>query len=145
MTVIMNKIPLTVTGAAKMRAELQELKAVQRPAIINAIAEARSHGDLSENAEYAAAKERQSFIEGRIAELEAKLSNAQIINPALLDELAKRLLAAGAQRLALVGGLAVHLENWLAKETHDHLVRPAGDALEGALQLARSAAQSLAA
>jgi transcription elongation factor GreA len=81
----MNKIPLTVNGASQLRAELQELKSVQRPAIINAIAEARSHGDLSENAEYAAAKERQSFIEGRIAELEAKLSNAQIINPALLD------------------------------------------------------------
>jgi transcription elongation factor GreA len=81
----MNKIPLTVNGAAKLRAELQELKAVQRPAIINAIAEARSHGDLSENAEYAAAKERQSFIEGRIAELESKLANAQIINPAMLD------------------------------------------------------------
>jgi transcription elongation factor GreA len=81
----MSKIPLTVNGASRLRAELQELKSVQRPAIINAIAEARSHGDLSENAEYAAAKERQSFIEGRIAELEAKLSNAQIINPALLD------------------------------------------------------------
>jgi transcription elongation factor GreA len=81
----MNKIPLTVNGASRLRAELQELKSVQRPAIIHAIAEARSHGDLSENAEYAAAKERQSFIEGRIAELEAKLSNAQIINPALLD------------------------------------------------------------
>jgi transcription elongation factor GreA len=81
----MNKIPLTVVGAEKMRAELQELKTVQRPAIITAIAEARSHGDLSENAEYAAAKERQSFIEGRIAELESKLSNAQIINPKLLD------------------------------------------------------------
>ena len=81
----MSKIPLTVNGAAKLRAELQELKGVQRPAIINAIAEARSHGDLSENAEYHAAKERQSFIEGRIAELEAKLANAQIINPALLD------------------------------------------------------------
>ena len=81
----MNKVPLTVNGAARLRAELQELKAVQRPAIINAIAEARSHGDLSENAEYAAAKERQSFIEGRIAELEGKLANAQIINPALLD------------------------------------------------------------
>lgn len=68
-----------------MRAELQELKTVQRPAIITAIAEARSHGDLSENAEYAAAKERQSFVEGRIVELEAKLSNAQIIDPALLE------------------------------------------------------------
>ena len=81
----MSKVPLTIDGAAKLRAELQELKAVKRPAIINAIAEARSHGDLSENAEYAAAKERQSFIEGRIAELESKLANAQIINPALLD------------------------------------------------------------
>ena len=81
----MSKVPLTVNGAAQLRAELQELKGVQRPAIINAIAEARSHGDLSENAEYAAAKERQSFIEGRISELEGKLANAQIINPAMLD------------------------------------------------------------
>ena len=81
----MTKIPLTVAGAERLRAELQDLKSVQRPAIINAIAEARAHGDLSENAEYAAAKERQSFIEGRIAEVEGKLSNAQIINPALLD------------------------------------------------------------
>ena len=81
----MSKVPLTINGAAKLRAELQELKGVQRPSIINAIAEARSHGDLSENAEYAAAKERQSFIEGRIAELESKLANAQIINPTLLD------------------------------------------------------------
>ena len=81
----MSKIPLTVRGAEKLRAELQELKGVQRPAIITAIAEARSHGDLSENAEYAAAKERQSFIEGRIAELERKLGNAQIIDPASLD------------------------------------------------------------
>jgi transcription elongation factor GreA len=76
---------LTVVGAEKLRAELQELKTVQRPAIIAAIAEARAHGDLSENAEYAAAKERQSFIEGRIAEVESKLSNAQIIDPALID------------------------------------------------------------
>jgi transcription elongation factor GreA len=81
----MSKIPLTVKGAEKLRAELQELKGVQRPSIITAIAEARSHGDLSENAEYAAAKERQGFIEGRIAELESKLGNAQIIDPALLD------------------------------------------------------------
>lgn len=81
----MTKVPLTVTGAEKMRTELQELKGVQRPGIITAIAEARAHGDLSENAEYAAAKERQSFIEGRIAELESKLANAQIIDPKLLD------------------------------------------------------------
>lgn len=81
----MGTIPLTVIGAEKLRAELHEMKAVQRPAVIAAIAEARSHGDLSENAEYDAAKERQSFVEGRIAELESKLSNAQIIDPALLD------------------------------------------------------------
>ena len=81
----MSKIPLTIAGAEKLRSELHELKTVQRPAIVNAIAEARSHGDISENAEYHAAKERQSFIEGRIAELESKLGNAQIINPALVD------------------------------------------------------------
>jgi transcription elongation factor GreA len=81
----MGKIPLTIIGADKLRTELHELKTVRRPVIITAIAEARAHGDLSENAEYAAAKERQSFIEGRIAELESKLANAQIINPALID------------------------------------------------------------
>lgn len=79
------KVPLTVKGAEKLRAELQELKGVQRPAVITAIAEARAHGDLSENAEYAAARERQSFIEGRIAELEGKISNAQVIDPAALE------------------------------------------------------------
>lgn len=81
----MSKVPLTVTGAEKLRAELQNLKAVERPNVIAAIAEARAHGDLSENAEYDAAKERQSFVEGRIVELEFKLSNAQIIDPKLLD------------------------------------------------------------
>ena len=81
----MGKIPLTVTGAEKLRTELHELKTVQRPAIVSAIAEARTHGDISENAEYHAAKERQGFIEGRIAELESKLANAQIINPAEVE------------------------------------------------------------
>ncbi len=81
----MSTIPSTVVGAEKMRAELHELKTLQRPRIIQAIAEARAHGDLAENAEYAAAKERQSFIEGRIAELESKLANAQIIDPKLID------------------------------------------------------------
>jgi transcription elongation factor GreA len=81
----MSKVPITIAGAEKLRAELQELKTVQRPAIVTAIAEARSHGDISENAEYHAAKERQGFIEGRIAELEAKLGNAQLIDPKLLD------------------------------------------------------------
>lgn len=77
----MNKVPLTVAGAEKLRKELHRLKTVDRPRIIQAIAEARAHGDLSENAEYHAAKEQQGFTEGRIADLEAKLSNAQIIDP----------------------------------------------------------------
>ena len=81
----MNKVPLTVAGAEKLKIELHHLKHVQRPAVIQAISEARAQGDLSENAEYDAAKERQSFIEGRIADLESKLSNAQVIDPALLD------------------------------------------------------------
>lgn len=81
----MSKVPLTVAGAAKLREELHRLKTVDRPSVIAAIAEARSHGDLSENAEYDAAKERQGFIEGRIQEVEGKLSNAQIIDPKLLD------------------------------------------------------------
>lgn len=78
-------VPLTVSGAEKLKAELHRLKTVDRPNVIAAIAEARSHGDLSENAEYDAAKERQGFIEGRIAEIEGKLSNAQIIDPKELD------------------------------------------------------------
>jgi len=81
----MIKTPLTKNGAELLRAELHRLKTVERPSVIAAIAEARSHGDLSENAEYDAAKERQGFVEGRIAEVESKLSTAQIIDPALLD------------------------------------------------------------
>ncbi len=81
----MSTIPLTKEGAEMLKEELQRLKSKERPAVINAIAEARAQGDLSENAEYDAAKERQSFIEGRIAELEGKLSAAQIIDPALID------------------------------------------------------------
>ena len=81
----MNKVPLTVNGAEELRQELHRLKTVERPSVIAAIQEARSHGDLSENAEYDAAKERQSFIEGRIIDLEGKISNAQIIDPTKLD------------------------------------------------------------
>ena len=77
----MSKVPLTVVGAGKLKDELHRLKTVDRPRVIQAIAEARAHGDLSENAEYHAAKEQQSFIEGRIAEVDSKLSNAQIIDP----------------------------------------------------------------
>ncbi len=81
----MATIPITKRGAEKLKAELHDLKTVQRPWVINAIAEARAQGDLSENAEYDAAKDRQGFIEGRIRELEGKLSAAQIIDPAALD------------------------------------------------------------
>jgi transcription elongation factor GreA len=82
---MMNKIPLTIEGAEKLRAELKRLISTERPKVIAAIAEARSHGDLSENAEYDAAKERQAFIEGRIKEVERKLANGEIIDPRLLD------------------------------------------------------------
>ena len=78
----MKKHPMTVHGAERLRAELHRLKTVERPAVIQAIAEAREHGDLSENADYDAAKERQGFIEGRIADVESKLAHAQVINPA---------------------------------------------------------------
>ena len=81
----MNNVPLTTNGAELLRTELHRLKTVERPSVIAAIAEARSHGDLSENAEYDAAKERQAFVEGRIQEVEGKLSAAQIIDPKLLD------------------------------------------------------------
>jgi transcription elongation factor GreA len=79
-----NQIPVTVLGAELMKAELQKLRSDDRPNVIQAIAEARAQGDLSENAEYEAAKEKQSFIEGRIAELESKLSNLQVIDPKTL-------------------------------------------------------------
>ncbi|MGC4393864.1 transcription elongation factor GreA [Hydrogenophaga sp. T2] len=81
----MSTIPITKRGAEKLKEELHRLKTVDRPAVIAAIAEARAQGDLSENAEYDAAKDRQGFIEGRIAEVEGKLSAAQIIDPATLD------------------------------------------------------------
>jgi transcription elongation factor GreA len=78
-------IPITARGAERLKAELQRLKAVDRPAVIQAIKEAREKGDLSENAEYDAARERQGFIEGRILELEGKLASLQIIDPATVD------------------------------------------------------------
>ncbi len=81
----MSTIPLTKRGADQLRDELQRLKSVERPSVINSISEARAQGDLSENAEYDAAKEKQSFIEGRIADIESKLAAAQVIDPAALD------------------------------------------------------------
>ena len=81
----MATIPITLRGSEKLKTELHRLKTVDRPGVIAAIAEARSHGDLSENAEYDAAKDRQGFIEGRIQEIESKLSAAQILDPSKLD------------------------------------------------------------
>ena len=81
----MATIPITKNGAEKLKKELQQLKSVERPAVIQAIAEARAQGDLSDNAEYDAAKDRQGFIEGRIKEVEGKLAAAQVIDPAAID------------------------------------------------------------
>lgn len=81
----MSTIPITKRGAEKLKEELHHLKTVDRPWVINAIAEARAQGDLSENAEYEAAKDRQGFIEGRIAEVESKLSGSQVIDPSTVD------------------------------------------------------------
>ncbi len=81
----MSKVPLTARGAARLQEELKRLKSVDRPQVIRAIAEARAHGDLKENAEYHAAKEQQGFIEGRIREVEGKLSHAQVIDVSKVD------------------------------------------------------------
>ena len=102
----MSTIPLTVRGAQRLKDELQRLKSVERPAVITAIAEARAQGDLSENAEYDAAKEKQGFIEGRIAEIEGKLASAQVIDPSTLD--------AGGR---IVFGATVELEDLEAGDT----------------------------
>ncbi|MFQ3790097.1 transcription elongation factor GreA [Halomonas sp. A29] len=85
----MNKVPMTVAGEARLRKELEELKGEARPRVIAAIAEAREHGDLKENAEYHAAREQQGFIEGRIQEIESKLSNAQVIDVHKLPQTGK--------------------------------------------------------
>ena len=103
----MSKVPITVHGAELLRAELHRLKTVDRPSVIAAIAEARSHGDLSENAEYDAAKERQGFIEGRINEVEGKLGNAQIIDPKLLDADGRVVFGATVELEDIEGGKTV--------------------------------------
>jgi transcription elongation factor GreA len=130
----MSNVPLTVKGAEKLRAELQNLKSVQRPAIITAISEARSHGDLSENAEYAAAKERQSFIEGRIAELESKLSNAQLIDPTLLETDGR-----------CVFGATVDLEDMASREvvTYQIVGDEEADIKEGKISISSPIARAL--
>ncbi|CAG4883377.1 transcription elongation factor [Georgfuchsia toluolica] len=103
----MSKVPLTLRGAELLKAELHRLKTVERPSVIAAIAEARSHGDLSENAEYDAAKERQGFVEGRIAEVESKLSNAQIIDPRSLDADGRVVFAATVELEEIESGKTV--------------------------------------
>lgn len=103
----MSKVTLTLRGAEMLREELKRLKTVERPNVVAAIAEARSHGDLSENAEYDAAKERQGFVEGRIAEVESKLGNAQIIDPASLDADGRVVFAATVELEDIEGGQTV--------------------------------------
>lgn len=95
----MNKVPMTVRGAELLRAELQRLKSEDRPQVIQAIAEARAHGDLKENAEYHAAKEQQGFIEGRIKEIEGKLSHIQIIDVTTIDAKGKVVFGATVELL----------------------------------------------
>lgn len=97
----MNKYPLTIRGAEKLKSELQQLKTVDRPKVISAIAEARAHGDLKENAEYHAAREQQGFIEARIKDIEGKLSNAQIIDVTKLNPNGKVVFGATVELLAL--------------------------------------------
>ena len=93
----MQKVPMTVKGAEQMRDELSRLKQVERPKVINAIAEARAHGDLKENAEYHAAREQQGFIEGRILEIESKLSSAQVIDVTTLENTGRVIFGATIQ------------------------------------------------
>ena len=95
----MNKVPMTVRGAELLRAELRRLKSADRPQVIQAIAEARAHGDLKENAEYHAAKEQQGFIEGRIREVEGKLSHLQVIDVATIDAKGKVVFGATVELL----------------------------------------------
>lgn len=97
----MIRVPMTVGGAARLQEELDRLKKVDRPRVINAIAEARAHGDLKENAEYHAAREEQGFIEGRIAEIEGKLSNAQIIDISRIENKGKVIFGVTVQLLDL--------------------------------------------
>ncbi|MBI2318206.1 MAG: transcription elongation factor GreA [Betaproteobacteria bacterium] len=100
----MSRIPLTKAGAEMLRRELHRLKTVERPHAITAIAEARSHGDIAENAEYDAAKERQGFIEGRIRELESKLAHAQIIDPKQIEADGRCVFGATVDLAALENG-----------------------------------------
>jgi transcription elongation factor GreA len=104
------RAPITQRGAARLRDELRKLKSEDRPAIIRAIAEARSHGDLSENAEYHAAREQQGFVEGRIKEIEHRLANAQVIDPAALPDTGKVVFGATVELAPVDGGPEVRYQ-----------------------------------
>ena len=106
----MKKHPMTAAGASALKSELHHLKTVDRPAIVRAIAEARSHGDISENAEYDAAKERQGFIEARIRDIESKLAHAHIVNPAEIDASGKIVFGATVDLEDLGSGEAVRYQ-----------------------------------
>jgi transcription elongation factor GreA len=130
----MSKVPLTVRGAEKLRSELNELKSVVRPRIIKAIAEARAHGDLRENAEYHAAREQQGFVEGRIKDIEAKLSNAQIIDV--------RTLNAGGR--VVFGATVVALETATDEEhTYQIVGEDEADIREGLISVSSPIARAL--
>ena len=130
----MNKIPLTARGAEKLRTELNELKSVMRPRIIKAIAEARERGDLRENAEYHAAREQQGFVEGRIKDIEAKLSNAQIIDVKTLN--------AGGR---VVFGSTVDVLELATDEEHTYRIvgEDEADAREGLISVSSPIARAL--
>ncbi len=100
----MKRHPMTTAGAERLRAELQRLKTVERPTIVRAIGEARLHGDISENAEYHAAKERQGFIEARIRDIESKLADAHVVNPAEIDAGGKIVFGATVDLVDLASG-----------------------------------------
>jgi transcription elongation factor GreA len=130
----MSKVPLTVRGAEKLREELNELKTIARPRVIRAIADAREHGDLKENAEYHAAREQQGFIEGRIQELEGKLSNAQIIDVTALN--------AGGR---VVFGATVDVEDLDSEEQHRYQIvgEDESDIKHGLLSISSPIARAL--
>jgi len=126
--------PVTKRGAEQLKSELQRLKSSDRPAVINAISEARAQGDLSENADYDAAKERQGFIEGRIAEIESKLAQARVIDPATLD--------AGGR---VVFGAIVELEDELsgAAVTYQIVGEDEADLKQGLINISSPIARAL--
>jgi|SRR5581483_6108582 len=130
----MQKVPMTPAGHAALREELQRLKSVERPAIVQAIAEARAHGDLSENAEYHAAKDRQGFIEARIKDIEAKLALAEVIDPAKLS---------GQQKVAF--GATVKLSNSETEEEVEYRIvgQDEADLTKGSISISSPIARSL--